>query len=202
MKTYKKLITELSDNVLTNYKKKAQSQANSVNRKLNNFQFVHERDKERAEKRKVGVYQATRKLKNPVIAQPESKYIKAEGKQEKEKFSKFKPASQFHTQLTPDEYFKHAETQNGWHRNKVSKVNVEKLKDRMRENKPIDPTYLDYDVDNKKIVGQEGRHRATAAKELGIKHIPVVVFFRDKHGNFVDTKDHVKHFEQFRSKIK
>lgn len=53
------------------------------------------------------------------------------------------------------------------------KRSLEKLRDRMRKNQPIDPPVLE--IRNWEVVTHDGRHRATIAKELGIKSIPVLI---------------------------
>lgn len=51
------------------------------------------------------------------------------------------------------------------------------LRDRMINGKPIDFLVLKIDPKRNKVIGHEGRHRATVAKELGIKKVPVMVWF-------------------------
>ena len=50
------------------------------------------------------------------------------------------------------------------------------LKDRIKKGLPIDPLTLVVDMSKKKVVGHEGRHRATVSKEMGIEKVPVLIF--------------------------
>jgi hypothetical protein len=50
------------------------------------------------------------------------------------------------------------------------------LKNRMLNGLPIDFLVLAIDVKKKKVVGHEGRHRATVAKELGVQQVPVLIY--------------------------
>jgi hypothetical protein len=50
------------------------------------------------------------------------------------------------------------------------------LKDRFKRGLPTDFLVLEVDVERKKVIGHEGRHRAIAAKELGIDTVPVLIF--------------------------
>jgi putative nucleotidyltransferase with HDIG domain len=74
------------------------------------------------------------------------------------------------------------------------------LKNRMQKGLPIDFLNLKIDHKRRKIVGHEGRHRATVAKELGIKQVPVLLYFDDwayphvpkwdkSHHDFADKLD-------------
>ena len=57
---------------------------------------------------------------------------------------------------------------------------VDQIKRRMAAGQEIDPLFIDYDPFWHRIVRHEGRHRALAAKELGIDRIPVIVYFYDQ----------------------
>lgn len=57
--------------------------------------------------------------------------------------------------------------------NEDSSKNIEH---RLRNNLPVDPCVLEVDVEKRKIVGHEGRHRATIAKKLDIQKIPVLIY--------------------------
>jgi len=56
------------------------------------------------------------------------------------------------------------------------KESYKNLKDRMSKKLPIDFLVLIVDMERKKIIGHEGRHRATVAKELWIKKVPVLIY--------------------------
>jgi hypothetical protein len=55
------------------------------------------------------------------------------------------------------------------------------LRKRMKEKLPIDFLVLKVDSKRKKVIGHEGRHRATVAKELGIEKVPVLIYFEEAY---------------------
>ena len=77
-----------------------------------------------------------------------------------------------------------------------------KLKDilpKLKKGKKMDPLYLDVDIDNCRVTSHEGRHRAWAAQKLGIKKVPVLVFFRkdkDFIEEFYELKDTKKGYKK------
>lgn len=56
------------------------------------------------------------------------------------------------------------------------KKNIARLKKMMVDKSPLDPLVLEVDMKRRKITSHEGRHRANAAKELGIRQVPVLIF--------------------------
>lgn len=56
--------------------------------------------------------------------------------------------------------------------------NKEKLKAKMAAGEPLDPLVIIVDWEKGEVTGHEGRHRAVAAKELGITSVPVLVILR------------------------
>lgn len=50
------------------------------------------------------------------------------------------------------------------------------LRDRMKKGLPVDFLVLEIDVNKRKVIGHEGRHRATVSKELGIAKVPVLIY--------------------------
>jgi hypothetical protein len=102
------------------------------------------------------------------------------------------PASAELVTMTPDEYlgltgvplWLREQGVGGWD----SDPDYVKLTERIREGKPVDALWLDVDVDTGKVTGQEGRHRALIAKQLGIEHVPVILFHRDDRGDFVNIR--------------
>jgi len=70
----------------------------------------------------------------------------------------------------------------------INRENVERLKKVIRSKKgKMEVPYLEYDEAGRPI-GHEGRHRATAAKEMGIKKIPVTIARRLKGRDIRDWK--------------
>lgn len=55
------------------------------------------------------------------------------------------------------------------------------LRHRMLTGLPVDFLALKIDPVKKKVIGHEGRHRATVAKELGIKSVPVLIYFTEEY---------------------
>ncbi|GAG66075.1 unnamed protein product [marine sediment metagenome] len=80
----------------------------------------------------------------------------------------------------------------------------ERLKKIIKQQKsPVDPLWLDVNVDTCEVLRHEGRGRATASKELGLKKVPVVIFNREIEDNeeFPTTrKNKCKRFISQRSK--
>ena len=64
---------------------------------------------------------------------------------------------------------------------RMSGGSYENLKKRMQEKLPIDFLVLKVDSKRKKVIGHEGRHRATVAKELGVEKVPVMIYFEEDH---------------------
>lgn len=61
----------------------------------------------------------------------------------------------------------------------ITYVDLTKIKDlemKLMNKIPLDYLQLFVDMKNKKVMGHEGRHRAMAAKKLGIESVPVFVF--------------------------
>ena len=69
----------------------------------------------------------------------------------------------------------------------VSKENIGDLKKMIKSGKELDPAIVE--IENGIIVSHDGRHRANAAKQLGIKEFPVIVIEKgaSKVGNYVWT---------------
>jgi len=69
---------------------------------------------------------------------------------------------------------------------------VDRLVDKMKKDKPIDPLFLDIDIVNCKVTNHEGRHRAIAAEKVGIARVPVIIYLRDDKSNFISTKEYLE----------
>jgi hypothetical protein len=75
--------------------------------------------------------------------------------------------------MSPDKFLRLCYPLPDYEKNDISSQN---LRNRMLKGLPIDFLVLTIDVNKKKVVGHEGRHRATIAKELGIKQVPVLIY--------------------------
>jgi len=133
----------------------------------------------------------------------EASYVLAVGDAEDANLQNFKPESQRLVVMSPSKYLKHArkhfeDVPGGTYEDArlsvsrdsvhISGERIEELKERMVEGKPIDALWFDVRLDQQgtdsPIIGQEGRHRALAAKELGLRHVPVILFaHRQKKGS-------------------
>ncbi len=69
---------------------------------------------------------------------------------------------------------------------------VKKLVDKMKEDKPIDPLFLDIDTVNCVVTDHEGRHRAIAAEKVGIEKVPVIIYLKNDKGDYISAKDYMK----------
>jgi len=85
----------------------------------------------------------------------------------------FKSKYQDHKLMPPERFLELAPERGAPYRQKY----IDELKDKIK-NKEMDVTYLDVDVDSCHVLDHEGRHRAEASRQLGIKNIPVVIFKR------------------------
>jgi len=96
---------------------------------------------------------------------------------------KFHPEAQVEVLMTPTEFLGKAH----YAPSLISRKSVERLKDEIERGKEIEPVFLDIDIDTGKILNHEGRHRAIALKELGIRELPVIQYMKRK-GEFVKVK--------------
>lgn len=80
--------------------------------------------------------------------------------------------------MTPDEFLNKSRPLKI---DEVSRENIDILKQHIKEGKPLDP--LELHPNGK----EDGRHRAIAAKELGIKEIPVINFRKETVPTFYST---------------
>lgn len=105
----------------------------------------------------------------------------------------YKPHSQYFTTMSPDEFLALAArrvvtTKESKKKLVYSKASIERVKKRMLARKVIDALYLDVDSSNCEIDGHEGRHRAIAAKQLGIHKLPVILYCKHQ-GRSTDVRD-------------
>jgi hypothetical protein len=130
-------------------------------------------------------------------------------------FSKYKPASQREVELTPDEFLCLAKTERTLAdiRDRKAAIDqacatrddfprseraIESYRTLISNGRSVEIPFLDFNQEDLKIAGHEGRHRATIARQLGITEIPTIIFFRDSH-SFIDASDAgMEAFERFR----
>jgi len=62
----------------------------------------------------------------------------------------------------------------------LAESETNKLKRMIRAGQGLDPLFLDVDIDTGQVTAHEGRHRAQAALELGIRQVPVIVYHKRK----------------------
>lgn len=126
-------------------------------------------------------------------------YRMATGDSQKAKLLEAHPEAQSIRLMSPQDYLDIVRKEQGmsFTSSGMAKRDViNQLKDRMRKGEPIDAAYLDVDVNNGRVITQEGRHRAQAAAELGIDEIPVIVFTKDAKG-FVPAAGNENVLRQF-----
>ena len=73
------------------------------------------------------------------------------------------------------------------------RAEIDNLVNKMKEDIPIDPLFLDIDTTNCKVTNHEGRHRALAAEKAGIEIVPVIIYLKNDQGDFISVKEYMKH---------
>ena len=79
--------------------------------------------------------------------------------------------------ITPDDFLSKAK---GLEMNQSDRDNIDKLKQHILDGKKLDPLEIYSEVKNSLGSNIDGRHRAMAAKELGIKEVPVIDYSKDQ----------------------
>jgi len=83
-----------------------------------------------------------------------------------------------------------------------STLSLMDLEMKMKAGKPLDFLVLVVDMNKRKVVGHEGRHRATIAKKLGIEKVPVLIYVGSGYKRVPDwdPEDHeIADKQKFRS---
>lgn len=69
---------------------------------------------------------------------------------------------------------------------------IKGLSEKMKKDEPIDPLFLDIDIENCKTIGHEGRHRSIVAQLLGIARVPVIIYLKDREKNYISVKEYME----------
>ena len=83
----------------------------------------------------------------------------------------FKSKYQDHKLMSPERFLELAPERGAPYRQE----RIDELKKKIL-NKEMDVAFFDVDVDSCHVLDHEGRHRAEASRQLGIKNMPVVLF--------------------------
>ena len=86
----------------------------------------------------------------------------------------YKPKYQSHRLMSPEKFLELAPPRGAPYNQK----RIDELKEKIKK-KEMDVPYFDVDVDSCQVIDHEGRHRAEASRQLGIKKIPVVLFKKE-----------------------
>lgn len=132
-------------------------------------------------------------------AETKPQYVMATGEDQDARLLDWHPESQHLLWIDPRVYLSEIarDLGPGYSQRDVSYGVIERkigeLRDRMRDGLPIDALWVDAELNEEgtdtKIVRQEGRHRAWAAIDLGIRSVPVITYFRSADGYYHDLKD-------------
>jgi len=68
-----------------------------------------------------------------------------------------------------------------------SKSSLAYIRARVKAKKSLETPFLDVDPATGRVLDHEGRHRAIVAKEMGIRRIPVYIYFKS-NWRFVESK--------------
>lgn len=108
------------------------------------------------------------------------KFIRAKA----EYLTNYNPESQLSKDISPEKFLKLAPQMTR------SEIAICKIKHRLQNKLEIDPLFLEISPSGK-VLEHEGRHRATAAKELGISKVPVIFFCKadDGYSSYIDKNE-------------
>lgn len=123
------------------------------------------------------------------------RYVRASGSKQSALLDDTKPQAQLRGELSPDQFFCLVRFQLDKVMNPQERATMyperfqkspgfyekgyDELKERLCEGRPLDAVFVDVDIHRGKPTGHEGRHRASAAHELGIEKVPAIVYVKD-----------------------
>lgn len=118
----------------------------------------------------------------------------------------YKPYSQYFTYIHPDDFLNLAAKRilikpTGEKVIRYNQSSIDTLTRRMAEGKPIDPVFLDFESERCRIVGHEGRHRAVAAKKVGIDKMPLILFCRGPRGGYQPVEECMGCLKNWRQRL-
>jgi hypothetical protein len=91
---------------------------------------------------------------------------------------RYQRESQIVVRMRPDRFLSHTPQPPG---RRYDEGSLSDLKGKISRGVQLDPLFLDVEPSGR-VVGHEGRHRAEAARELRVKRVPVIIFFRGEGG--------------------
>ena len=101
------------------------------------------------------------------------------------RFESFHPDSSIVLWMSPQKFL----DLTGGEKFPLSSQSYNKIMERLKRRLPLDPLFIDVKRygDKWKVVSHEGRHRALASKALGIRNVPVFIYFRDESGHYINV---------------
>jgi hypothetical protein len=71
-------------------------------------------------------------------------------------------------------------------------MHLDMLGSKMKKDVPIDPLFLDINIESCEVINHEGRHRAMAAEKIGIERVPVIIYLRGNHRKYVSVNEYLE----------
>lgn len=105
----------------------------------------------------------------------------------------YKPDSQMLIWMKPSEFLDKTPelSPEHWESQSTHKI-IDRLTYKMKKDIPIDPLFLDINIESCKVINHEGRHRAMAAEKTGIARVPVIIYLRGNHRSYVSVNEYLE----------